>query len=102
MVEDTTDKPGKLRQCVEMLAPSPPIHIGGLEFSASTVIEVQKASTAIERVGVEEMNPLILAGIGGMLASIVDGSIGMPPHTNPRSKIRDVVMDIFVKAPLKV
>jgi hypothetical protein len=36
-----------------MFAPSPPIYIGGLEFPASTVVEVQKASTGIERTGVE-------------------------------------------------
>jgi hypothetical protein len=53
VVEDTTDKLGEFRQCVEMLAPSPPIHIGGLEFLASTIIEVQKTSTAVERTGVE-------------------------------------------------
>jgi hypothetical protein len=53
VVEDTMDKPGKFHWCVEMLAPGPPIHIGGLEFSASTVVEVQKASTAVERTGVE-------------------------------------------------
>jgi N-acetyl-beta-hexosaminidase len=53
VVEDTTDKLGKFCRCVKMLAPSPPIHIGGLEFLASTVVEVQKASTAVERTGVE-------------------------------------------------
>jgi hypothetical protein len=53
MVEDTMDKLGEFRRCVEMLAPSPPIHIGGLEFLASTVVEVQKASTTVERTGVE-------------------------------------------------
>jgi hypothetical protein len=53
VVEDTMDKLGKFHQCVEMFAPSPPIHIGGLEFLASTVIEVQKASTTVERMGVE-------------------------------------------------
>jgi hypothetical protein len=53
VVEDTMDKLGKLRWHVKMFAPSPPIYIGGLEFSASTVIEVQEASTAVERMGVE-------------------------------------------------
>jgi hypothetical protein len=53
VVEDTTDKLGKFRQHVKMLAPSLPIHIGGLEFLASTVVEVQEASTSIERTGVE-------------------------------------------------
>jgi hypothetical protein len=53
MVEDTMDKPGEFRQHVKMFAPSPPIDIGGLEFLASTVIEVQKASTGIERMGFE-------------------------------------------------
>jgi hypothetical protein len=47
MVEDTMDKPGELHQHVKMFAPSPPIHIGGLEFPASTVVEVQEASTSI-------------------------------------------------------
>jgi hypothetical protein len=47
------------------------------------------------------MNPLILAGISGALASIVNGSIGAVPHVNLRSKIHDVVMDILVEAPLK-
>jgi hypothetical protein len=47
------------------------------------------------------MDPLVLAGISGALASIVNGSIGTPPHTNLRSKIRDIVMDILVEAPLK-
>jgi hypothetical protein len=37
-----------------------------------------------------------------MFASIVDGSIGMLPYTNPRIEIHDIVMDIFVKAPLKM
>jgi hypothetical protein len=46
------------------------------------------------------VNPLILAGVSGTLVSIVDGSIGMVPHANLRSKIRDVVMDILVEAPL--
>jgi hypothetical protein len=53
VVEDTMDKLGEFCQCVKMLAPSPPIYIGGLEFPTSTVIEVQKASTSIERMGVE-------------------------------------------------
>jgi hypothetical protein len=53
MVEDTTDKLGKFCQHVKMFAPSPPIHIGGLEFPALTVVEVQKASTTVERTGVE-------------------------------------------------
>jgi hypothetical protein len=53
VVEDTMDKPGKFCQCVKMLAPSPPIYIGGLEFLASTVIEVHEASTTVERTGVE-------------------------------------------------
>jgi hypothetical protein len=90
MVEDTTGKP------------SPPIYIGGPEFLASTVVEVQEASTSVERTGFKYTNPLILAGISGVLASIVDGSIGALPCTNPRSKIRDVVMDVFVKAPLEM
>jgi hypothetical protein len=47
------DKLGEFCQHVEMFAPSPSIHIGGLEFLASTVVEVQKASTAVERTGVE-------------------------------------------------
>jgi hypothetical protein len=51
MVEDTTDKLGKFCRCVKMLAPGPPIYIAGLEFSASTVVEVQKTSTSIERMG---------------------------------------------------
>jgi hypothetical protein len=101
VVEDTTDKLGKFCQCVKVFAPSPPVYIGGLEFLASTVVEVQKASTAVERMGVEKFNPLVLAGIHGALASIVDGSIGMLPHTNPRTEIHDIVMDILVKAPLK-
>jgi hypothetical protein len=49
VVEDTTDKPGKLHRHVKMLAPSPPIHIGGLEFLALAVVEVQEASTSVER-----------------------------------------------------
>jgi hypothetical protein len=53
MVEDTMDKLGEFRWCVEMLAPSPPIYIGGLECSASTIVEVQEASTSIERMGVK-------------------------------------------------
>jgi hypothetical protein len=53
VVEDTMDKPGKFHWHVKMFAPSPPIYIGGLEFLASTVIEVQEASTSIERTGVE-------------------------------------------------
>jgi hypothetical protein len=53
VVEDNMDKLGKFRWCVEMFAPSPPIYIGGLEFSASTVVEVQKASTSVERMGVK-------------------------------------------------
>jgi hypothetical protein len=53
VVEDTMDKPGKFGWCVKVFAPSPPIHIGGLEFSASTVVEVQEASTSVERMGVE-------------------------------------------------
>jgi hypothetical protein len=53
MVEDTTDKLGKFHQCVKMFAPSPPIHIRGLEFLASTVVEMQKASTTVERTEVE-------------------------------------------------
>jgi hypothetical protein len=53
VVEDTTDKLDKLHQHVKMLAPSPPIHIGGLAFLAPTVIEVQEASTTVERMGVE-------------------------------------------------
>jgi hypothetical protein len=53
VVEDTTDKLGKFRWCVKILAPGPPIHIGGLEFLASTVVEVQEASTSIERTGVK-------------------------------------------------
>jgi hypothetical protein len=36
-----------------------------------------------------------------MLVSMVDGSIGVLPHTNLRRKICDIVMDIFVEAPLK-
>jgi hypothetical protein len=51
--------------------------------------------------GVEQSNPLILAGIGDVLVGIVDGSIGMAAHANLRIKICDVVMDFFVKAPLK-
>jgi hypothetical protein len=101
MVEDTMNKPGKFCQCVKMFAPSPPICIGGLEFLTLTIVEVQKASTAVERTGVEESTPLVLAGVCGALASIVDGSIGAFPHTNPRIKICDVVMDILVEAPLK-
>jgi N-acetyl-beta-hexosaminidase len=53
MVEDTMDKLGKFCQHVKMLAPSSPIHIGGLEFLALNVIEVQEASTSIERTGVK-------------------------------------------------
>jgi hypothetical protein len=53
VVEDTTDKLGEFRQRVKMFAPSPPIYIGGLEFLASTAIEVQEASTSVERTGVE-------------------------------------------------
>jgi hypothetical protein len=53
VVEDTTDKLGKFCWHVKMLAPSPPIYIGGLEFLASTVVEVQEASTSVERMGVE-------------------------------------------------
>jgi hypothetical protein len=53
MVEDTTDKLGKLHRHVKVFAPGPPIYIGGLEFSASTVIEMQKASTSVERMGVK-------------------------------------------------
>jgi hypothetical protein len=53
MVEDTMDKLGKFRQHVKMLAPSPPIYIGGLEFSASTIVEVQEASTSVEGTGVK-------------------------------------------------
>jgi hypothetical protein len=102
VVEDTMDKPGKFRQHVKMLAPSPPIYIGGLEFLAPTVIEVQKASTSIERMGVEKANPLILAGVSDMLASIVDGSMGMFPHTNSRAMIHDIVVGFFVEAPLKM
>jgi hypothetical protein len=60
MVEDTTDKLGEFCWRVRVFAPSPPIYIGGLEFLALTVIEVQKASTSIERMGVEKVNPLIL------------------------------------------
>jgi hypothetical protein len=67
-----------------------------------TVIEVEKASTTVERMGVEQANPLILASICGMLASIVDGSIGTFPHTNLRIEVYDVVMDILVEAPLKM
>jgi hypothetical protein len=85
-----------------MFAPSPPIHIGGLEFPTSTIVEVQKASTTVERMGVEEPNPLVLASVSGMLVSIVDGSIGSMPHTNSRIEIHDIVMDIFVEAPLKM
>jgi hypothetical protein len=101
VVEDTMDKPGEFRRCVEMFAPSPPIHIGGLEFPTLTIVEVQKASTAVERMGVEESNPLVPAGVSGTLAGIVNGSIGTFPHANPRIEIRDVVMDIFVEAPLE-
>jgi hypothetical protein len=53
VVEDTMDKLGEFCRHVKMFAPSPPIHIGGLEFPALTVIEVQKASTSIERMGVK-------------------------------------------------
>jgi hypothetical protein len=53
MVEDTMDKLGKVCQCVKVFAPSPPIYIGGLEFPTLTIIEVQEASTSIERMGVE-------------------------------------------------
>jgi hypothetical protein len=52
MVEDAMDKLGEFCQHVKMFAPSPPIYIG-LEFSALTVVEVQEASTAVERMGVE-------------------------------------------------
>jgi hypothetical protein len=53
VVEDPMDKLGKFCQHVKMFAPSPPIHIGGLELLAPIVIEVQEASTSIERMGVE-------------------------------------------------